>query len=290
MSLWIVALTLVAATQETSEPSPMMKTWTQRQTPLRLYGNTYYVGTRGLSALLVTSPQGHVLVDAGLAQSAADVIANIEALGFKTSDVKLIVTSHAHSDHVGGIAELQRLTGAVVATSPIDAASLRRGRPGSDDPQIAFGDSFPAVPRVREVKDGEVIKVGALALTARYTPGHTPGAMTWTWQACEAERCLNVAYVDSLNPVASDDFNFVSNTSYPHIVADFEKSFASVERIPCDILVVPHPEAAELWERVQRRDSGDRTALIDTNACRNYVTSRRAALTTRLTKDRQAPR
>ncbi|QOY96505.1 subclass B3 metallo-beta-lactamase [Massilia sp. UMI-21] len=177
-------------------------------TPFNIHGNTYYVGTAGLSALLVTSPQGHVLLDGALPQSAPLIRKNIEALGFKMRDVKLILNSHAHFDHAGGIAALQKLSGATVVHSPHGAQVLRDGTPGTDDPQYDPKDRFhiPKLAQVKEVADGQTLSVGPLRFTAHATPGHTPGGITWSWQSCEGKACLDMVYADSLTPVSTDGF------------------------------------------------------------------------------------
>ena len=153
--------------------------WNKPREPFRVYGNTYYVGTDGLSALLVTGDAGHVLLDAGLSQSAALIDANIRKLGFKTEDIKLIAVSHGHFDHAGGVHALQRFTGATVVGSTSTAQALSRGENTPDDPQFAFGkpfNSFPAVKNVRVVKDQEKLTVGKLSIVVHTIPGHAPGA------------------------------------------------------------------------------------------------------------------
>ncbi|UVW29143.1 metallo-beta-lactamase [Massilia sp. H6] len=154
--------------------------WNQPTTPFNIHGNTYYVGTAGLSAVLVTGPQGHVLLDGALPQSAPLIQKNIEALGFKMTDVKLILNSHAHFDHAGGLAALQRASGATIAHSPHGAQVLRDGTPGTDDPQYDPNERFTIakVAQVKEVEDGATLAVGPLRFTVHYTPGHTSGGTT----------------------------------------------------------------------------------------------------------------
>ena len=161
--------------------------------------------------MLITSDQGHILVDGGLPQSAPLIDASIRALGFRTEDVRLIVNAHAHYDHAGGIAALQRASGARVAASAHGARVIAKGEPMPDDPQHAFGaaaNRFPPVPSVRGVADGETLRVGPLAITARLTPGHTPGSTSWTWRSCEGERCLDVVYADSLTAVSAPGYRY----------------------------------------------------------------------------------
>ena len=149
--------------------------WDQPQQPFPLYGNSYYVGTAGISAVLITSPQGHVLIDGAGAKGAAIIAANIRALGYKLHDVKYILNSHSHSDHAGGLAELQKLTGATVLAGQDNVPSLASGKSDPADPQYGDLNPFAPVSKPRGVIDGEVIKLGPLALTAHATPGHTPG-------------------------------------------------------------------------------------------------------------------
>ena len=193
--------------------------WNAPHAPLRLFGDTYFVGTAGLSALLVTSPAGHVLIDAGLPESAPRIRENVRALGFRLEDVKLIVTSHAHFDHAGGVAELQRASGATVAASPWSARVMTTGAPAPEDPQYRVALRYPAVANVQVIADGDTLRVGPLALVAHFTPGHTPGGTSWTWRACEGARCLDVVYADSQTPVSADGFLFTRSAAYPTAVA-----------------------------------------------------------------------
>jgi metallo-beta-lactamase class B len=259
--------------------------WNQGQSPFRLFGNTYFVGTRGLSALLITSTEGHVLIDGGLPNSAPLIIAGIESLGFDIGDVKLILNSHAHFDHAGGIAALQRASSARVAASGPSAQVLERGSAGADDPQYGVAFDFPAVVAVERFDDGETLRVGPLSLTAHLTPGHTPGGTTWTWESCEASRCLSFVYADSQTPVSADDFRFSGSSRYPTAVEDFERGFGVLEELRCDILVTPHPGQSSLWDRVASGPDG----LIDPDACRRYAASARQALSRRLQREAEGP-
>ena len=243
--------------------------WNTPQKPFVIYGNTYYVGPRGLSSILVTSSEGHVLIDGALQESAAQIASNIRTLGFRVEDVKLILTSHVHFDHAGGIAELQRMSGARVAASEWSAGVLRSGASPPDDPQ--YGTLLPLTPtaRVEEVKDGEVVKVGPLELTARSTPGHTPGGTSWTWRSCEGGRCLDLVYADSTTPVSAPGFKYTTSAKYKTGIQDFEESIAFLNAVKCDILLTAHPEAAGLWNRLAERErTRSADAMVDTGACR----------------------
>jgi metallo-beta-lactamase class B len=224
--------------------------WNEKQEPFKIYGNTYYVGPHGLSSILVTSPQGHILIDGALPESVTQIAANIQSLGFKMKDVKWIVNSHAHFDHGGGISGLQRLSGAKVAASPWSADVVSKSGRGKGDPQFPIIPPIALVPRVQILHDGQTLQVGNMALTAHFTPGHTPGGTSWTWQSCEGTRCLNLVYADSMTAVSADGFRFSDGRS----VESFEKSFAFLRGVACDILLTSHPEASGLWERVEKRD------------------------------------
>ncbi|MGE0815933.1 MAG: subclass B3 metallo-beta-lactamase [Vicinamibacterales bacterium] len=261
--------------------------WNAPREPFKVYGNTYFVGPAGVSALLITSDRGHILVDTGLPQSAAVIDANIRALGFKTSDVKLILTSHGHYDHVGGVHALQRYTGATVLASAGTARALALGAPVPEDPQAPPGpppgvDYFPKAEHVRVVKDGEVVRLGGVSVTAHYVPGHTPGATAWTWQSCEGTRCLAMVYADSISAVSNDGFRF---TAQPGLVERFRQSIRAVADLPCDIMVSTHPSASRMDEKVQARAARAPDApdpFIDPGACKALAASAMQALDARV--------
>lgn len=218
--------------------------WNARKEASRVFGNTYDVGTAGLGSVLITSTKGHILLDAGLPESAPLIDANLRHRGFHTKDIRLIVNSHAHYDHAGGIAAFQRASGATVAASAAGARALERGEPTPDDPQYGFGPEngrFPAVKNVRVVADGDVLRVGDLAITAHLTPGHTPGSTTWNWRTCEGTTCKDIVYADSLNPVSAPAFRFTGDATHPRRIEEFRRSIAKVAALPCDVLLVVHP-------------------------------------------------
>jgi metallo-beta-lactamase class B len=260
--------------------------WNAPQKPFRVFGNTYYVGTAGLSAVLVASDEGLVLLDAALPQSVSLIDRNIRALGFRTENIRLILNSHAHYDHAGGVAAIQRATGAVVAASASGARALEQGRPVPDDPQAASGD-FPAVRNVRIVAEGEVLRVGPLAITAHLTPGHTPGSTTWTWQSCEGARCVNVVYADSLNSVSLPGFRFTGDATHPSRVESFRQSIAKVAKLPCDILLSVHPEFVQIPKKLAlRAKQPGRNPFIVPGACRAYADSASKSLDRRIAEER----
>ncbi|WP_257626382.1 subclass B3 metallo-beta-lactamase [Janthinobacterium sp. NKUCC06_STL] len=287
----MAAGTVQAKTPATVQDKPVncdnCKEWNAPVKPFNVFGNTWYVGTAGLSAVLVTSPQGHILLDGALPQSAPLIIANIKALGFRIEDVKYILNSHAHWDHAGGIAALQRASGAIVMASAAAAPVLQSGTNGKDDPQYQ-ADPVVHVAKVRKVSlvgEGDTVKVGPLSLTAHMTPGHTPGGTTWTWTSCEGQRCLDVVYADSLNPYSSGDFTYTGKGGKPDISASFEASIAKVAALPCDIIIPVHPGTTDVLGKAARR-SGQDNPLIDAGACRAYAAEAGGLLAKKLAKER----
>jgi metallo-beta-lactamase class B len=284
-----IATTLIVLAQLTADPSHVCEPcaeWNQPQQAFRIHGDTWFVGTSGLGAVLLTSPEGHILIDGGLPQSAPLIEANIRQAGFRLEDVKLILNSHMHYDHAGGIAALQRASGAQVAASPAGRLALQNGGPLEGDPQFAFGrehNNFAPVSGVRAVSDGETLHVGKLAITAHFTPGHTPGGTTWTWRSCEGERCVNVVYADSLNSVSAPGFRF----SVRNHLAEFERSIAVVEALPCDLLLAPHPVLIAMDVKLAAWKSNPAVnPFIGQDACRSYANGARQRLQARVAEER----
>lgn len=272
MRIALLTLVLLAPRLATAQRDP---DWIAPQQPFRIYGNTYYVGTHGLASILVTSPNGHILIDATLDQNAPTIMEHIRALGFRVEDVKLILNSHAHYDHVAGTAAIQRASGATVAASPWSAGVIEHGSSPKDDPQFGVLPDFAPVAAVRVINDGETVRVGPLALTAHFTGGHTPGGTSWSWESCEVDKCLQIVYADSENPVSADGFLF-SKSDAP---AQFQHGYTVLEQLRCDILVTPHPGTSAFFERVEAK------TLVDPQACRRYVATARAALANRLKRE-----
>jgi len=283
-SLFALASTFAAATA-LADCGNCAK-WNTEQTPFALYGNSYYVGVHGLSAVLITSPSGHVLIDGGLPESAPLVEAHIRQLGFRPEDIKYILSSHPHFDHAGAIAELQRISGATVIASAASAKVLATGIAGEDDPQYWDNTAqFTPIAHVRVAHDGEVLQLGAAAFTVHETFGHTPGSTSWTWQSCADGQCENMVYADSLSAVSNDTYKF---SDHPAYVAAMQHSFDVVAALPCDVMVSAHPEFSDLWTREAKRAQLGQRAFIDTEACRKYATGARAGLAERLEEERKA--
>lgn len=285
--LLILGAFSASATAQTRAPScAACVEWNRPQKPFRIFGNTYYVGTHGLSSVLITSDKGHILIDGDLPESAPFIVSNIRSLGFRIEDVKIILNSHVHYDHAGGIAELQRISGARVLASPWTAEVMRTGKPGHGDPQFIGAIKIAPVRNVHNLHDGEVVTVGQTSVTAHFTPGHTPGGTSWTWKSCEGEACHNMVYADSLSPVSSGEFRFSDSRNFPNAAETFEKSFHFLETTPCNILISVHPEVSELWDRLDAREKGAKPdPMVNAEACRQLAEQGREKLKARLEEE-----
>jgi metallo-beta-lactamase class B len=280
----LVAAMPAAAARTTPHPARCADDagWDEPAVPRRVYGNTWYVGTCGISALLLTSDAGHILLDTGTETAAPQVEANIRRLGFRVEDVRVIVGSHAHGDHAGGIARLQRASGATVRARGPAAAVLATGRADRSDPQFATLKPFPAVEGIEVLDDGAHVRVGTIDLVAHATPGHTPGGTSWTWRECERRRCLDIAYVDSLTAISDDVYRYSDDAAHPGALAAFRDTLATVAALPCDVLVTPHPGASAFWARFSPHAS---QPLVDAGACRAYADAARRRLDDRLPRE-----
>lgn len=257
--------------------------WDKPGPPFRIHGDSYYVGTCGIGAILITGDQGHVLIDGGTQDGAAEIMANIAELGFAIEDVKIILNSHEHFDHVGGLSSLQRASGAEVLTSVQAADVLRSGREGSDDPQAGLHAPFEPVANVLEgldpsAKNGsQRVTLGTTELTAIATPGHTAGALTWQWRSCDPSGdCRTIVYADSMSPISNDTYRF---SGHPEYLAAFRQGIARVAALDCDILLTPHPSASGLRDKLL---AGDFTSGMN---CRQYAASITDRLDARLAEE-----
>ncbi|WP_370030501.1 subclass B3 metallo-beta-lactamase [Qipengyuania mesophila] len=257
--------------------------WDKPAPPFRIYGDTYYVGTCGISAILVVGgPEGDVLIDTGTEKGAEIVLANIRALGFDPRNVRSVFISHEHFDHVGGMARFQAATGAKVTASAPAAAVLRTGHVSVDDPQAGSGHPpfSPVEDDALEVLDpeGRTITAAGHEFVPIATPGHTLGATSWTWEDCEGGECKRIVYVDSMNPISDDTYRF---SDHPALLAAFRKGVADIAALDCDIVLAPHPSAAKMRERLLGE-----APLVDRSGCRAYAAAVAQRLDQRLAKER----
>jgi metallo-beta-lactamase class B len=244
--------------------------WNQPFAPFRIIGNVHYVGATGVSAFLITSDAGSILIDGGLPETAPQIAANIASLGFKLRDVKYLLNSHAHFDHAGGLTELARLSGATVVASAGDAETLKAG--SRDMPAVTIG---------RVVKDGDTVKVGDITMTARVTPGHTPGCTTWTTTTTENGRSYGVIFYCSTSVVDK----LVGNTRYPGIVQDYERSFAAVRAMKADVFLAPHPDFFEMERKRKQMSAGAVNPFIDATELGRFVDRSEQQFRTALKKE-----
>ncbi|MCX8475799.1 MAG: subclass B3 metallo-beta-lactamase [Sphingomonas sp.] len=262
--------------------------WLGPEAPIRVFGNFYLVGFEGLNVGLIDTGAGLILIDGAVPQGVRAIEANIRKLGFRVEDVKYILSTEPHYDHAGGIAALARDSGATVIAGTA-AATVLRGGTDPSDAQASWLEPFPAVSRLRMVRDGERIRLGAVTVTARATPGHTRGSTSWTWQSCEGRQCRTIVFAASLNPVAPPAYRF-SNPDHAWLIASFRQSFATMRRMPCDILITAHPSQSGGAEKRQRLGQRAKpNPYIDPDACRAYAQDFAAALDERLAQER-APR
>lgn len=244
--------------------------------PARIFGNVYYVGTCTVTVLLITGPEGHILVDAALDGTVDRVLANVKKLGFDPTDIGLIVSGHEHYDHVGGLAKLQKATGARFVATAEAAQVIRSGKVSPTDPQA---QEIHGSPRARVdyiIRTGDKLRVGPLKITAFATPGHTEGSTSWHWQSCEGTNCRTITYVDSITALPLGTYRFAD---HPERVAMFRSTFAQVEALECGILLTPHPMASSMFERMSGAQK-----LEDPEACKNLAARARSQLEKALTK------
>lgn len=284
------SILLAALTLATSVPGAMAladdapPNWNKPIRPYRVIGNVYYVGSEGLSAWLISSSEGHVLLDSGPSPAGAKLIeANIAALGFKLSDVKILINTHAHFDHAGGLAQLKADTGAKVWASRPDEPALKKGQ--------HFGDNdngltpFAPVKVDRSFGDGQKLKLGEATLVAHLTPGHTIGCTTWTTQVIDRGRPLNVTFNCSTSVAGNV---LVGNKTYKTIVADYRATFAKLAALPTDVMLPSHEEQGHLLDKRRKMLSGDVNAFIAPTEMPKYVETSRKAFETELARQQDA--
>ncbi len=276
MVIRLVFFLLLAATawpadpRATGLPAPptrqwvhdLFNAWKAPVPPRRLVGNIHYVGAIGVSSYLITTPEGHILLDTGFADTVPIIQHGVEQLGFKLTDIKIILSSHAHIDHTGGHALMKKLTGAQVMASAGDARVLESG--GADD-FIPFPRDtilYTPVEVDRIIQDGERVTLGNVTLTANLTPGHTRGATTWTMDVREDDRTYHLVFFSSAT--INDGTRLLANALYPGIAEDLDRAFVRFKAMPCDIFLAPHGGQFAMADKFARLDRGEGVrALVD---------------------------
>jgi metallo-beta-lactamase class B len=274
-----------AQTEATRPASGMPANWTQPIAPFRIVGNIYYVGTAGLAAYLFTSPQGLVLLDGTLRENADLVERNIASLGYRMGDVKILINSHAHYDHAGGLRQLKQDTGAKLLASAGDRGALESGAPPSD---TSYGlMPIPPVKVDRTLVDGEPVRLGSILLIPLITPGHTPGCTSWATTEFENGTPLRVMIPCSLTVAGN---KLVGNKGYPGIVADFRRSFQRFRKLDADIVLPVHPELTDVIGRARRAATGTPDAFLMPGALARMVTDAEKAFDAELASQGAAAR
>jgi metallo-beta-lactamase class B len=230
--------------------------WNQPVEPFTIIGNVHYVGAAGVSAFLITTTSGSILLDGGLPETAPLIAQNIETLGFKVADVKYLLNSHAHFDHAGGLAELRRRSKADVVASAQDAGALRAG-----------GPAMPAVEVDRIIKSGDTVTLGSATVVAHVTAGHTKGCTTWTTTVSEGGRQYTVLFHCSTSVVD----RLVDNAAYPDIVNDYERTFAALRSMKADVFLGAHPMFFDLEAKRARRTAGGPNPFVDPSELGRFV-------------------
>jgi metallo-beta-lactamase class B len=243
------------------------RSWNQPVKPFRIIGNIYYVGASDVTSFLITTPKGHILLDSGFAETVPQIKRNIAALGFRLEDVKILINSHAHYDHAGGLAELKGLTQAKLLASEADASLLANG--GKDDPN--FGDSFTYDPvKVDQIlHDGEAVTLGDAILTAHLTPGHTKGCTTWTMKVFDDGKIYNVIFVGSMS---APGYKLIDNVKYPNIVADYKRTFRRMKKLSPDVFLASHGIFFGLQKKIELlAQHPKQNPFVDPNGYKDFL-------------------
>lgn len=260
------------------------RSWNQPVEPYKIVGNVYYVGASDITSYLITTPEGHILLDGGFEETVPIIRESVKKLGFKIEDVKILLNSHAHYDHAAGLAELKKLTGAAFHVSERDAPLHARGGKGD----FAFGDRFPYPPVTadRLLKDGDKVTLGGVTLTAHLTPGHTPGNTTWTMKAQEGTKSYAVAFVSS--PTINPGVVLTNNPKYPEIAEDYAKTFRVLKSLPCDVFLGSHANFFDGLKKGERLRKGETpNPFIDPQGCRAFIEKREKVYQDQLAKEQQ---
>lgn len=265
----ILSLTLLFFLPATANPQadPTSRSWNQPVKPYRIIGNIWYVGASGVTSFLITTRDGHILLDSGFTETVPLIKQNVAQLGYKVADIKILLNSHAHYDHAGGLAELKELTGAKLMATEADAALMARG--GKDDFQWGDKYAYKPVKADRVLRDGDRVELDDVRLTARLTPGHTKGSTTWTMKVNDGGRQYDVVFSTS---VSTPGYELARNDKYPNIADDYRRAFRILKSLPCDVFLGPHAEFFSMKEKMARSEQGIKTnPFIDPAGYREFV-------------------
>jgi metallo-beta-lactamase class B len=260
--------------------------WTEPFPAFRIAGNLYYVGSKGLANYLITTPQGHILINSDLEANVPQIQKSIEKLGFKFSDVKILLISHAHWDHATGSAAIKRLTGAKYMVMDADVPVIESGGKSDFNYGADASDWYPATPVDRVLHDGDTVTLGGSTLVAHLTPGHTKGCTTWTMTVEEGGRRYNVVIVGS--PNVNPGYKLVDNAAYPKIADDYERTFRVLKALPCDIFLGAHGDYFGLVDKYARMKTGGVAAFVDPKGYAAWIADREQAFRRELAKQKHA--
>jgi metallo-beta-lactamase class B len=260
--------------------------WTEPFPPHKVAGNIYYVGSKGLAAFLITTPQGHILINSNLQESVPQIKASIEKLGFRFSDVKILLISHAHFDHCAGSEKLKELTGARYMVMDADVPVVESG--GKNDFQYGGSKNswYPVAKVDRVLHDGDQVRLGDTVLVAHLTPGHTKGTTTWTMKVSDGGKIRDVVIVGS--PNVNPGYKLVHNAAYPNIAVDYELTFRVLNALPCDIFLGAHGSYYDMEAKFARLEQGGTNPFVDPDGYKRYVAERENAFRVELKKQSAA--
>lgn len=278
----IISLILFLCSAQSTQPKKARSNWHDPFPPFRIAGNLYYVGTSGLAAYLIATPEGLILINSNFDPEVPLLRGSVEKLGFRFQDIKIMLDSHAHQDHVGGCRKVKEMTGAQVMVMAPDAEDVRR----DSYPHSREGDAVIRPCEVsRVLNDGDQVKLGGMALTAHLTPGHTPGATTWTFPVTEDGKQYNVLIDPSVT--VNHPEGLVRNRSYPTIIDDYERAFRVLNSLPCDIYLAAHDSHFGMHAKYQKLGKGP-NPFIDPQEAPKYIGAEEKAFRDRLAAERAA--
>lgn len=280
--LWI-ALAAAAMVAGVAIAQTLPPAWIKPAAPVKIGDNLYYVGTEGLSAWLIVTPRGLILIDGTMEQNVPAIEANIRALGFNLSDVDILLNTHAHFDHAAGFARLKKDTGAGLLASAGDRPLLEKGvYPGSED---VAAWRFTPVKVDGLIKDGDRVTLGGVTLTAHLTPGHTPGCTTWTFPV-KIDGVVRKVIILCSTSVAAN--RLAPRPQYPGIVADYQRTFARLAAMKADVFLAPHPEQFGFAAKLAARAPGKPNPFVDPTELGRRVAASRAEFETELARQQKA--
>ena len=283
-NLFVIVLLLLCPGGAHAQADETSRSWNQPYKPYRVIGNLYYVGAAEVTSFLIVTPEGHILLDGGFAETVPQIKQNIAALGFRLQDVKILLNSHAHFDHAGGLASLKELTGAKLMASEADAALLANG--GKGDFHFGARFSYRPVTADRILHDGDRVELGGVTMTAHLTPGHTKGCTSWTMKVKEGRKQYDVVFVGS---TTIPGYKLVGNSLYPTIAADYALTFRILKRLPCDVFLASHGSFYSMQEKAALLARGKQpNPFIDQRGYRRFVRETEQAFRKQLLQETRA--